>query len=108
MLPNPCGTVKHEDESTLTLATITYIGNTDMTHQERARNADRVNNRLTDLLEKLVMTNPPARAQAEHKAPTFDGEENMEYFVLRFTGVSTANDWGKYATLLHLRKSLKD
>lgn len=44
------------------LAAVTYVRDTGMTHQEIARHADRVNDRLTDLLEKLVITNWPTRA----------------------------------------------
>ena len=44
----------------------------------------------------------------QFRAPQYNGQGDVEYFVSRFEAVSDANDWGHAAALLHLREALKE
>lgn len=79
-----------------------------MTHQVRAGGANRINDQLADLLERLVTINCPKRTEKAYKAPTFDGKGYVEYFALRFEEVSKAKSWNCGAALLHFREALQD
>lgn len=78
-----------------------------MAHASRARSANRVNDRLTDLLERLAMINGTNQPCSEYKTPIFDGKGDVDCLALRFMEVSTA-EWKEGATVLHLKESMKD
>ena len=44
----------------------------------------------------------------QFKAPQYNGQGDVEYFISRFEEISDANGWGDAAALLHLREALKD
>lgn len=50
----------------------TYIWDTEMMHEGRARIAGHMNDQLAGLLERMVMANRPARPHTKYKAPRFD------------------------------------
>lgn len=79
-----------------------------MTHQGQIRSADWAGDRLINQLERQVTVNQPAKTDVEYKAPTCDDKGEVDYSVLCFTEVSTSNDWGECAILLHFREALKD
>lgn len=79
-----------------------------MRPQGKARSGDRVNNNLTNILERLVIANWPTSTQVKSKPLTFDDEGDMEYFMFCITEAGNGNYLGKGATLLHLRESPKD
>lgn len=62
---------------------------------------------LASLLGRLLADSRPVRRQ-EFKAPEFSGTGDLNYFWKRFQEVALANEWGREATILHLRASLKD
>ena len=41
------------------------------------------------------------------RAPQYNGQADIEYFISRFEEIFEANEWGPVATLLHLRDSFK-
>ena len=81
----------------------------------RARSAERglpgphepeVIGRLADILEQMLVQPRPA-AQTPFKAPSYDGNGDIDYFIRQFEAVADANGWNRGATLLHLREALK-
>lgn len=78
-----------------------------MTHQGRTRCAKRINDRLSDRLERMS-TNRPARTATKYKVPTLDGRGYVEYIILQYTKVNTADNWGGDATPLHFWEALNE
>lgn len=77
---------------------------------ERIRGATQENavlGRLTDVLERMWQ-DPRPRVGDTFKAPSYDGQGNVEYFIRQFGEVAAANRWQEAAQLLHLREALKD
>lgn len=60
------------------------------------------------VLERMVTLNYPERTEKVYKAPTFDGRDDVEHFVLRFTEVNSASNRKECAALLHLREALRE
>ena len=69
---------------------------------------DREGDRLTEVLERLAGRPVLPAPAPQFRAPQYNGQGDVEYFVSRFEAVSDANDWGHAATLLHLREALKE
>ena len=68
---------------------------------------DREGDRLTEGLERLACR-PMLPAHApQFKAPQYNGQGYVEYFISRFEEISDANRWEDAAALLHLREALK-
>ena len=73
----------------------------------RGRSMDREGDRLTEGLERLACR-PMLPAHApQFKAPQYNGQGYVEYFISRFEEISDANGWEDAAALLHLREALK-
>ena len=69
---------------------------------------DREGDRLTEVLERLAgrpMLPPPVQ---QLRAPQYNGQGEVEYFISRFEEITEVNEWRQGATLLHLRNSLKE
>ena len=66
--------------------------------------------RLIEAIEALVerQGREPGPAMPAFKAPQFDGEGDVEYYIQQFTDVATANQWTEPAQLLYVRESLRD
>ena len=66
--------------------------------------------RLIEAIEALVerQGREPGPAMPAFKAPQFDGEGDVEYYIQQFTDVATANQWTEPAQLLYVRESLKE
>ena len=82
---------------------------------QRARSAGRVPpanpeanvmERLTEALQ-AVMQPAAANHRSLFKAPKFDGDGDVDYFIERFMGVAEASGWPEQTALLHLRESLR-
>ena len=69
---------------------------------------DREGDRLTEVLERLAGRPVVPAPAPQFRAPQYNGQGDVEYFVSRFEAVSDANDWGHAAALLHLREALKE
>ena len=68
---------------------------------------DREGDRLTEVLERLAgrpVLPPPVQ---QFRAPQYNGQGDVEYFISRFEEVTEANEWRQGAALLHLRDSLQ-
>ena len=65
--------------------------------------------RLARAIEALVegQNRPPPPAGPVFKAPQFDGNGDVEYFIQQFGDVAEANQWAGPAQLLFLREALK-
>ena len=50
----------------------------------------------------------PVQQQEVFKAPEYHGTGSVEVFIRQFLDVSEANGWGERATVLHLRRALKE
>ena len=74
----------------------------------RARSMDRGGDRLVEVLERLAVRPIPPAHVPQFKAPQYNGQGDIEYFINRFEEITEANDWGHAAALLHLRESLKE
>ena len=66
--------------------------------------------RLTEVLERMwieprATINPPIR---QFKAPQFDRNGDVEYFIRQFLEIAEANEWAAAAARLHLREALKE
>ena len=66
--------------------------------------------RLVEAIEALVKRQgrEPGPAMPIFKAPQFDGEGDIEYYIQQFTDVAMANQWTEPAQLLYLRESLRE
>lgn len=73
------------------MATIAYIRDRGITHRMRTRSGNRINNRLADVLEKVVAINREARLEPGFKAPQYEGKSNVEWFIVLFEEVAEAN-----------------
>ena len=51
---------------------------------------------------------PAPQQQETFKAPEFNGTGSIEVFIRQFLDVAEANAWGQRATVLHLRRALKE
>ena len=51
---------------------------------------------------------PVPQQQENFKAPEFNGTGSVEVFIRQFLDVAEANTWGERATVLHLRRALKE
>ena len=74
----------------------------------RGRSVDREGDRLTEILERLAVRPQLPALAPQFKAPQYNGQGDIEYFISRFEDVSDANGWGDAAALLHLREALKE
>ena len=68
---------------------------------------------LTEVLRGLLqdrqeVPGPAAEARFQVKAPTFDGEGDVEQFITQFTDVARVSGWPAEIMLLQLRESLKE
>lgn len=67
--------------------------------------------RLTAVLEQVLNQQQGAqgvRMRPAFKAPSFDGEGDVELFINQFVEVAEANEWDHQSAVLHLRESLKE
>ena len=66
--------------------------------------------RLLEAIEALVerQGREPMPAMSIFKAPQFDGEGDVEYYIQQFLDVAAANQWTEAAQLLYVRESLKE
>ena len=66
--------------------------------------------RLIEAIEALVerQGREPGPAMPAFKAPQFDGEGDVEYYIQQFTDVAAANQWTEPAQLLYVRESLRE
>lgn len=64
--------------------------------------------RLTTVLEQVLGAQHRALARPKFKAPTFNGDGDVELFIAQFVEVAEANEWDRPTATLHLRESLKD
>ena len=74
------------------------------------RQPDRQTEMFRELIEELRtdrQRDQPAPREA-FKAPSYDGVGSIEVFIRHFLDVAEANQWGEGATVLHLRRALKD
>lgn len=74
--------------------------------QRRTRSADRGGDQLAEILQRLAAA--PRPAGPAFKAPHYEGQGDVEYFIRRFEEVAEANDWRPAAALLHLRDALRE
>lgn len=74
----------------------------------RGRSVDRGGDRLTEVLERLAARPMLPTPAPQFKAPQYNGQGDVEYFISRFEEISDANGWGDAAALLHLREALKE
>ena len=65
-------------------------------------------NRLASALERLSSAQPSSTHREVFEAPDFTGDGNVEDFMQQFQEVAITNEWPEMATLLHIRKHLKD
>ena len=65
--------------------------------------------RLIEAIEALVerQGREPVPAIPAFKAPQFNGEGDVEYYIQQFLDVATANQWTEPAQLLYVRESLR-
>jgi hypothetical protein len=64
--------------------------------------------RLTEVLEQLGQDRERPVHHDRFKAPHFDGNGEVDYFIQQFRDVAMANQWVEPAALLHLRQALKE
>ena len=66
--------------------------------------------RLVEAIEALVerQNREPGPAMPAFKAPQFDGEGDVEYYIQQFLDVAAANQWTEPAQLLYVRESLRE
>jgi len=66
--------------------------------------------RLADVLERLWndRDREPRTSKEPYRAPQFDGQGDVEFFIQQFQEVAAANEWGARATVLHLRRALQE
>lgn len=66
--------------------------------------------RLAEAIEALVVRQDRAQGPAlpVFKAPQFDGDGDVEYYIQQFVDVAAANQWAEPAQLLYLRESLRE
>ena len=69
---------------------------------------DREGDRLTEGLERLAGRPMLPAPAPQFKAPQYNGQGDVEYFISRFEDISVANGWRDAAALLHLREALKE
>ena len=93
-----------------------------MAHGTRARSAERAGvgaaadgqmfGWLADVLQRMHEAPGPAvgagHGRDPFKAPQYDGQGDVEYFIQQFMEVADANAWTPVATRLHLQEALKE
>ena len=69
---------------------------------------DREGDRLAEVLEILAGRPMLPVPGPQFRAPQYNGQGDIEYFISRFEEVTEANEWRPVAALLHLRDSLRE
>lgn len=90
------------------MATATYMNvrDIDMTNWVRAWSSDRMNDRLVDVLERVVAINQPVRPEPNFRQ--YEGKGDAKYFIPYFEAVVEVNGWKPTAAVLHLWEALRD
>ena len=73
---------------------------------QRGRSIDRERDRFADVLERLTGRPMLPAPGPQFKAPKYNGQGDIEYFISRFEEITDANEWEPGAAPLHLRDSL--
>ena len=69
---------------------------------------DREGDRLREVLERLAARPVLPAPAPQFKAPQYNGQSDVEYFISRFEDISDANGWRDSTALLHFREALKE
>ena len=69
---------------------------------------DREGDRLTEVLERLAGRPMLPQPVQRFRAPQYNRQRDLEYFISRFEKITEANEWRQGAALLHLWDSLKE
>ena len=74
--------------------------------------ADAAMDRVAEMMEMMAARElervQRGGREREYKAPEYNGQGDIEYFIRQFLQVAEANDWPGAAVLIHLRESLKE